>query len=94
MEKHDHHIISYRKNILVLMVLLALTVVTVLAAQIDFGYLNVVVAMTIATTKAGTVALYFMHLRYERPLFPIMVFIAFFILAIAIGLTFFDVAYR
>jgi cytochrome c oxidase subunit 4 len=35
-----------------------------------------------------------MHLKYESNLIRIMVFIAFLILAIFIGFTFFDVAYR
>lgn len=90
----SHHIIGYGQNTLVWCALLVLTAVTVWAASFDFGFLNVVVALTIATTKAGLVVLYFMHLRYEGWLLRFMVFMAFCILAIAIGLTFFDVAYR
>jgi len=93
-QHEEHHIISYSLNTKILIALLFLTGVTVGAAQIDFGYLNVVVAMSIATTKALLVVLYFMHLRYEKAYLGFMVFIAFFMLAIAIGFTFFDLAYR
>lgn len=94
-EQHEaHHITSYRFNAIIWGALLVLTVITVVAAQFDFGFLNVVVAMTIATTKASLVIFFFMHLHYEKPLFKILVFLTFFLLAIAIGFTFFDIAYR
>jgi cytochrome c oxidase subunit 4 len=50
----------------VLGVLIALTVVTVLAAGFDFGSGNVVIALVIATVKASLVALFFMHLLHEK----------------------------
>ncbi len=94
-EHHEeHHTVTYKLNSIIWGLLLVLTAITVAAAQFDFGFLNVVVAMTIATTKAGLVILFFMHLKYEKPLFKIIVFITFLLLAIAIGFTFFDLAYR
>lgn len=45
--------------------LIVFTVVTVVAAGIDLGGLNVPLALIIATTKAALVGLFFMHLRYE-----------------------------
>lgn len=59
------HIIPYRIYVTVLLVLLVLTVVTVAVSRIDFGVLNIVVAMVIASIKAGLVGLFFMHLKYE-----------------------------
>jgi cytochrome c oxidase subunit 4 len=54
-----------------LLALLALTVLTVsvtLVPWLDFGRAgNLWIALGIATAKATLVALYFMHLRYERP---------------------------
>jgi cytochrome c oxidase subunit 4 len=49
-------------------ILLAGTVITVLAAQIDLGHhwINVGVGLLIATVKASLVALYFMHLISEK----------------------------
>ncbi len=60
---------SKRNYTLVLSALLALTVMTVLAAGINFGApsVNVVVALVIASIKASLVALFFMHLKDEHP---------------------------
>lgn len=74
--------------------LMVCTAVTVLVARVDLGFLNVAVAMGVATVKALLVILFFMHLRYENSLLRWMVFIAFVILAICIGFTFFDLAWR
>jgi cytochrome c oxidase subunit 4 len=49
-------------------VLIVLTVVTVAAAQVDFGVFNILIAMLIASVKAMLVALFFMHLKSEKPL--------------------------
>lgn len=52
--------------------LLVLTVVTVLAAGVNFGAGNVVIALAIASVKASLVALYFMHLRHNKPMSAII----------------------
>jgi len=48
--------------------LVALTWATVAVTHFDLGSLNLWIAMGIATVKATLVALYFMHLRYDRPI--------------------------
>ncbi len=66
-DAHDiqKHVRSY---IIIGAILLAGTVLTVLAAQIDFGYhwVNIAVGLLIATVKASLVALFFMHLISEK----------------------------
>jgi cytochrome c oxidase subunit 4 len=59
---------------LVLLALLILTVITVGASYIDFGegLTNVIIAMMIASTKGALVALFFMHLRWDKPLSAII----------------------
>ena len=94
MEHKDHHIMSVKTATLVLAILLFLTFVTVAVSRIDLGYLNVIVALALATTKSLFVILFFMHLKYENRMLKFFVFICFLILAIFIGMTFFDVAYR
>ncbi len=74
--------------------LMVLTAITVGVTWFDFGFLNVLVAMSVATTKAALVVFFFMHLKYEHRLLGAFVLIVFVILAIFIGFTFFDVAYR
>jgi len=93
-EHHDHHIMSVKVASAVLAVLLFLTFVTVAVSKVHLGYFNVVVALALATTKSLFVILFFMHLKYENNMFKLFVFICFLILAIFIGMTFFDVAYR
>lgn len=93
-EHHEHHGPGYGLLGAILGALLVLTGVTVMAARIDLGYLNVVVAMAIASTKAALVVLFFMHLKYENWLLKGFVIMVFVILAIFIGFTFFDTAYR
>lgn len=74
--------------------LLVLTGITVWAAQYNLGPLNIWVALGIATLKSGLVVAVFMHMKYEDRLFKLSLLSALAILAIFIGLTFFDVLYR
>jgi cytochrome c oxidase subunit 4 len=74
--------------------LLVLTGITVGVTSFDFGYLNVLVAMTVASAKALLVIFFFMHLKYENRTLGIFLLLVFVILAIFNGLTFFDVAMR
>jgi cytochrome c oxidase subunit 4 len=60
-----HHV-SVRSYVVVWAILLLLLAVTVGAAYVRLGVLNVPVALAIATTKAVLVMLYFMHIRYNR----------------------------
>lgn len=74
--------------------LLVLTGITVGVTAFDFGYLNVLVAMSVASAKALLVIFFFMHLKYENRTLGIFLLLVFVILAIFIGFTFFDVAMR
>ncbi len=68
----NHHIVPFYIYIRVLSALLVLTVLTVAVAQMDFGIFNVLIAMGIATIKAVLVLLFFMHLKYDNKLFPVI----------------------
>ena len=56
----------------VLGALLTLTVITVLAAGFEFGPWNTIIALGIASIKASLVALFFMHLRHDKPMSAII----------------------
>jgi cytochrome c oxidase subunit 4 len=56
--------------------LLFLTVVTVAVTEVDLGSLALPVALVIAATKATVVALFFMHLRWDRPFLGVVFLIA------------------
>lgn len=72
LHQHEEHHVHGGPKIYaaVLATLLVLTVVTVAASRINFGspMVNVVIAMLIASVKASLVALFFMHLRWDRPM--------------------------
>jgi len=74
--------------------LLILTGATVLIARAHLGFLSIAASLAIATAKASLVVLFFMDLRRESAVFRYMLFTTLLVLAIFIGLTFFDVGYR
>ena len=62
------HVTPVRLLLGVWLSLMVLTVLTVAATSVDLGgQNNLIVAMVIATVKAGLVVTYFMHLRWDRP---------------------------
>lgn len=68
MSHHDHsghHQSQAGFYLKILIGLMILTVATVAVSRFDFGSMNMVVAMVVASIKAGLVALFFMHLKYE-----------------------------
>lgn len=84
----------YEPYVRVWVALLALTAMTVLFSTFHLGRLGIWVALAIASLKGGLVVQFFMHLKEEPPLFRYMFLIAITILAIFIGLTFFDTPFR
>lgn len=79
-----------RTYLKVLAALLALTAVTVVVAGFDFGAGNVIVALGIASVKAALVALFFMHLRNEKPMNGIIFVSGVVFLGIFLALTLID----
>ncbi len=95
MEKeYVQHVTSYTTLAYVLGILLLLTGVTVGVSYFDLGFFNVPVALLIASTKVTFVLLYFMHLKYEGPIIRYSFISTALFLAIMIGFTFWDVAFR
>ena len=62
------HVLPPKLLIGIWLALVVLTWVTVAVTKVDLGAMSLWVAMGIATVKASLVALYFMHLRYDRPI--------------------------
>jgi cytochrome c oxidase subunit IV len=89
-----HHIVSVRTYTGVFIALLFLTIITVLAAQVDLGVLNFPLAMLIATVKASFVVFIFMGLKYDSLENRTIFFSSFIFLAIFIILTLSDVMFR
>jgi cytochrome c oxidase subunit 4 len=60
------HISPAKFYVFILLVLMALTLLTVGVSYIHLGKLNLIVAIVIASIKASLVVLFFMHLRYDN----------------------------
>ncbi len=88
------HDVPYGFYVLIWVSLLALTQLTVLAGQMNLGALGTTIALIVTPVKALLVLLFFMHLRYEKPLFSAMFIFAVFSLAAVLGLTFADYSFR
>jgi len=82
------HVVPLWLLVAVFLALIILTIVTVGATRVDLGRANLWLAMLIAGIKATLVALYFMHLKWDK-LFHGFIFlggIAFVVLFIGIAL--------
>ena len=88
------HVVPNAKFNIVLVTLLVLTAITVGVAQIDFGVMNIVVAMVVASIKAALVILVFMHGLYESKMLWLYIVIPFILLGIMIGGVFLDDPFR
>jgi len=74
--------------------LLALTALTIFVSRLDIGHWRAVCAITIASTKAALVVAIYMRLKDEDRAFKYMFCAALFTMAVILGLTFVDVAFR
>ena len=89
----DHawiHIVPVPILLGVFAALLVLTGLTVAVTYVDLGMWNLWVALGIATVKASLVALYFMHLRYDKPFNAVILVSALVFLALFVTLAMMD----
>ena len=84
------HVTSIKVYLAIFFALMVLTAVTVGVAFVDLGAFSDVVALAIAVFKASLVVLFFMHVRYSRPMTKLTIVASFFWLAILIALTLSD----
>jgi cytochrome c oxidase subunit 4 len=93
-QKQASHIVGTRTFMLVWITLLILTGLTIKAAQLRMGEWSMVANIAVASTKAGLVLWFFMHLKYEKRIFKLLLFVPIITISIIIGMTFFDIWYR
>jgi cytochrome c oxidase subunit 4 len=93
-EDHAHEPQPYFTFVAVWIALMILTCITVGASILYPGTIGTAIAMTVTPIKAGLVLFYFMHLKWEPPVFRIMFLVTVAILATFMGLSFFDYLYR
>ena len=88
------HITTYSLYLKVLIVLLVLTSFTILVPWLDLTAFTALFALLLASTKAGIVMTYFMHLKLEHALLKILVIMVLVIYVTVIFLTFSDYIFR
>lgn len=102
---HGHVIVPWQILLGVLLVLLVLTVATVATAQLEIfvagewgwelpSWLNIAVAMSIATVKGTLVALYFMQLRYDKGVNSVIMLFTLFAVTLFLMFTMIDLGGR
>ena len=88
------HITEYPLYGKVLIGLLVLTTFTILIPWLDLTGFTALIALLLATTKAGIVMTYFMHLKFEYILIKVFVIMVLVIYVSVILLTFSDYIFR
>lgn len=105
-EHHHGHVIIPQGTLLgILIILLIFTVLTVFASRAEIliadafnlnipQWVNVMVAMSIATVKSALVALYFMQLKYDNKLNAVIFLASLFCVGLFLGFTMLDIGVR
>ncbi len=89
-EHAENHIVTPLQYTYVYATLLVGTILTVLAAKVELGVFNPIVALGIACFKATVVILFFMHVKYQSRLIKITVAAGFFTFIVLITMTLSD----
>ena len=89
-EHSEHHIVTPIQYAMVFVALLIGTALTVIAAKIDLGVFNPIIALGIACTKAVIVILFFTHVKYQSKLVKLTVISGFFTFIVLITMTLTD----
>ena len=92
--EEKHHLVPVMLYVWVWAALIVLTGLTVGAKYADLQHTAIIAALLIATVKGGLVLLYFMHIRYEKPIYAVMILVLLITYVFYIGLTFVDYANR
>ena len=94
MRDEKNHISPYRSLVTVLVILLALTTISVLITGIHLGPVTVAVALLIASVKVAIVITQFLHLKFENLFLKLAVSGVFTLFVLVIVITFIDYFFR
>jgi cytochrome c oxidase subunit 4 len=89
-----HHIIRYRTYIYILLALFTFTGLSILVTSFELGPLAVSAALLFATFKTTLVFMYFMHLKFDQPVYAIMVSVVLLVFIAVLVVTFLDYSFR
>lgn len=85
-----HHIVPFRTYLLILLGLITLTLLSVEVTHIDLREYTVAMALIIAGVKSYFVLSYFMHLRFDKPMYRNMVLFVLAVFLAVVTITFID----
>lgn len=88
--EEKHHIVSYRTYLLILLGLIILTLLSVGITNIELREYTVAAALIIAGIKSYFVLSYFMHLKFDKPMYRNMVLFVFVLFFAVVLITFVD----
>jgi cytochrome c oxidase subunit 4 len=86
-DSSEEHIVPPSVYITVFLALVVGTIVTIWVAFHNWGAMNNVIALVIATAKASLVVLYFMHLRYSPKLTALVLAVTLSMMLVLMGIT-------
>ena len=90
MSSEAKHIVPFRTYILILLGLITLTLLSVGVTHIELREYTVAMALVIAGVKSYLVLTYFMHLRFDKPMYRNMVLFVIAVFLAVVTITFVD----
>jgi cytochrome c oxidase subunit 4 len=90
----QHKTAGFRLYVITWAVLVILAAASVSVTQYHLGISSILVALVIASLKAGLILYIFMHLRYESWFFRLAFLLPVLVFLFMAGFTFLDVLYR
>ncbi|MEX0747488.1 MAG: cytochrome C oxidase subunit IV family protein [Rhodothermales bacterium] len=92
--QHGHHIVPKGLLYKVFGILVVLTILTAVTAQVNLGGFNVPLALAIAVSKATLVVMFFMALKYDKPVNTLVFMLGIVFAAVFLIFTLLDTAFR
>ena len=92
--QHGHHIVPKKLLYKIFGILVVLTILTAVTAQVDLGSFNVPLALAIAGSKATLVVMFFMALKYDKPVNTLVFMLGAVFAGVFLIFTLFDTAFR
>jgi len=93
-DPEKQHIVRYRTYVYILLILLSFTGLSILVTSFELGPLAVSAALLFATFKTTLVFMYFMHLKFDQPVYTIMVSVVLLLFIVVVVVTFLDYSFR
>lgn len=94
MDQEKTHILSFKTQLIIMGILIILTLLAVGVTKINLGSAAVIVILSIAAIKTFLVMSYYMHLKFDKPFYRIMVTLLFVLFLAVLLVTFLDYIYR